>query len=211
MATLAAAAVFAVDQRVADDDAAADAGAEREQHEAVILLARPAPEFAVSGRVGVVRKRDRQIQMMAEAIANRKVPPTGQITGPQNHAARNIHRPRRRDAGASDVAVLNARVSEHLLHALRHPGAGIFGPQLLLGGHRQVRDRLAGVVDQANLDIRAADVRPDEEGLLGVGNRSVRSGRIHRPLNIGWGRGDLNANVDPSSILNATSTANFCR
>ena len=192
--------MFAGDQRIADDDPAADARAERQQHDAVILLARPAPELAVSRRIGVVGKRDRQIQMMAEAIANRKIPPTRQIAWPQDYSTGNIHRPGRRDASPSDIAVPNARMGEHLPHPLRHPGTGILGPQLLLRGHREVSNRLAGIIHQPDLDIRATHIRPDEEGLLGVGNRGVRSGRIHRPLNIGSGWGDLNANAECPSI-----------
>ena len=113
--TLAAATVFAFDERIADDDPAADAGAEREKNEAVVLLCRARPELAVSGRVRIVRKRDGHTDVVAHAIANRKIPPAGQIAGPQDHALANIHRPRRREAGANDSASLNASFLNQLL------------------------------------------------------------------------------------------------
>ena len=59
VARFAAVAVLAFEDHVVDDDAAADAGAEGEQHHAVRVAARADPELAVGGGVGVVLERGR--------------------------------------------------------------------------------------------------------------------------------------------------------
>ena len=167
MATLAAAAVFAFDQRVADDDAAADAGAERQQHQAVILGAGAAPELAVGGRVGVVGKRDRHAEVMAHAIANRKIPPAGQIAGPQESCPwrMSIGPGVARPARTTSLAATPASAIK-LREQLANPPAGVFGALVLLGGHRVIRQRLAVVSTKPDLDIRAADIDADEVRLL---------------------------------------------
>src|SRR5690242_15451754 len=120
MTAFAAAAMLAGDQRVADDDPTADACAERQQYDAVKLLAGTAPEFAVGGGVGVVGERDREFEVVAEAVANREVPPTGKIARAEDQAVGDVHGSGRGDAGAGDVATLEAGVAQHLLDSLRH-------------------------------------------------------------------------------------------
>src|SRR5438477_2465840 len=62
MAELRAMAVLALHYQVANDDAAAHAGAERVQDHAVHVLAGSHPEFAISRRVRVVLKGSRQLK-----------------------------------------------------------------------------------------------------------------------------------------------------
>ena len=112
MAALAAAAVFACDERVADDNAAAYARAEREQHEAVVLLSGPGPELAVGSRIGVVGKRDGKFDVMANAVADREIPPAWQVARPQDHTLCNIHWPRRRNTRAGNI--LGTQQSGHI-------------------------------------------------------------------------------------------------
>ena len=59
MPALAAVTVFAIDGEVANDDAAPDAGAERQKHDAVIDLSTADTEFTIRGCVGVVGVGDR--------------------------------------------------------------------------------------------------------------------------------------------------------
>ena len=135
-----------------------------------ILLAGARPKLAVSGRVRVVGERDRHAEVVAHPIADRKVPPAGQVAGAQDHALGDVHRARRRDAGAGDVARCDLIVLHQAANDLGHSHAGVFGALVLLGGHRLVRERLARVIDDANLDVGAADIEADEERLLGGGH-----------------------------------------
>ena len=173
VSAFAAATVFAFDERVADDDAAADAGAEREQHEAVVLLAGAGPELAVGGRVGVVGERDRHARGDGSTrsrigkshqpgrLPGRRIMPLAMSIGP------GVAMPARTTSLGVDLVFF-----EQAPHDGGHAAAGVFGAFVLLGGHRLIRERLAGVIDQADLDIRAADIDADEERLLGGGDCS---------------------------------------
>ena len=68
-----------------------------------------------------------------------------------------------------------------------HAAAGIFRPFVLLGGHRVVGERLAGVVDKADLDVRAADVDADKEWLLSIFGANRRVGLGHGGMEDGQG------------------------
>src|SRR5436190_17660006 len=80
------------DRQIADDDAAADAGAEREQHQAFELAAAADPKLAVGRGVRIVGKRYRQAATIAEPVANRIVHPARQVWRIEQHARGDVHR-----------------------------------------------------------------------------------------------------------------------
>src|SRR6185437_11452425 len=95
---LAAVAVFALDDHVADDNAAADAGAEREQHHALRFLPRTDPEFAISRGVRIVLIDRRFAERLANVLANRHILPRLQIRRIENEAGLDVH-----EAGGGDA------------------------------------------------------------------------------------------------------------
>ena len=62
---------------------------------------------------------------------------------------------------------IDAGFVEQLRTTAGHPAAGVFGALVLLGGNRVVGERLAGVVDHADLDVRAADIEADKKRPFG--------------------------------------------
>ena len=62
VADLGPVAVLAFEHLVVEDDAAADAGAEREHHHALDVAAGADPVLAEGGRVGIVLKRGRHAE-----------------------------------------------------------------------------------------------------------------------------------------------------
>ena len=60
---------------VADDDAAADAGAEGEEHHAVRAFACADPVFAIGGGVGVVLKGSRHLELALDMPPDRNIFP----------------------------------------------------------------------------------------------------------------------------------------
>ena len=112
----------AVDVAV-DHEGTADAGAERQQHEAMKLLAGARPKLAVGRRVGVIRESDRHAQMVAHAVADRKIPPARQVAGPQDHALGDVHRSRRGDARADDVVGVDFLLFEEVCTSVSEWGS----------------------------------------------------------------------------------------
>src|SRR5262249_53845876 len=82
---LGAVTVLALDDQVADDDATADTGAEREQHHAVGVLAGAEPELAVGRRVGIVLEGRRHAEPVLNVLAHRDVPPRLEVRRVEDH------------------------------------------------------------------------------------------------------------------------------
>ena len=91
MAGLAAVAMFAANDHVAEDDAHPDAGAEGEEDEAGQSAAGPHPELAVGGGVGVVLEGHRQAAVLADPVADGKIVPAGQVNRAGDDAGGEVH------------------------------------------------------------------------------------------------------------------------
>ncbi len=134
VSTFGAVAVFAVDRQVANDDAAADARTQREQHHAVEVAAFADPELAIGGGVGVVLKRDRQAAMGGHPIAQRKIVPALEVYRLNKSSAGNIHCAGRAEADPDDGRRLDAGLSGSFDDGPAHPPGGVFRPLLHFRG-----------------------------------------------------------------------------
>src|SRR5262249_4786880 len=103
MADFRAVAVFALQDGVVDDDAAADAGAEREHDHAASAAAGARPVLSVGRRVRVVLKGGRFVECILQMLADWHVLPGPQIRWVEDHAPRDVHGPRGGDADGTDV------------------------------------------------------------------------------------------------------------
>ena len=74
--------------------AAADAGAEREQHHAVRVLRGPDPELAVGGGVGVVLERGRLAERLLDVVADRHVLPRLEVRRVEDQPGLDVHEAR---------------------------------------------------------------------------------------------------------------------
>ncbi len=103
VAAFGAVAVLAVDREVADDDAAADAGAQGEEDHAVEVAARADPELAVGGGAGVVGEGDRQPAMLGDPVADGEIVPALEVHRVDEFSGGDVHRAGRTEPDAGQV------------------------------------------------------------------------------------------------------------
>ena len=163
MAKLGAVAVLAFHHVVFDDDAGADAGAEREEDKAAGIAGRPGPVLAVGGGVGVVLERRRQPERLADVIADRHVLPRLQVRRIEDEPGRDVHRAGGGDADGVDVLHLPSASRDGLADRFAHPFEAELLPAMRLGGKADGAERIAVIVDDAGLHGGSADVEPDEQ------------------------------------------------
>ena len=150
----AAVAVLAVEAKVADDNSAADARAQREQHHAVEIAAGADPKFAVSGRVGVVGKSDRQAAMVAHPVAQWKIVPAFEVGRFQELCRREYPWCRANQALRGRYRKSQFPPCSAICKAaLPIRTAGVFRPFRDIGGDAQPGQRPTKIVDYAHLDI----------------------------------------------------------
>jgi hypothetical protein len=141
-------------QRAVDDDAAADAGPEREHDEGVHVATCPEPEFGVRGRVGVVVDADRHLEAFFHLVTE------ADLGDRDVHGAHHDARPLVDACGHAEAH------SSDLGHRQAGDELGNLVQQRRLG--RVVRgalDRLVDVpllVDDARQHLGPADVDTDD-------------------------------------------------
>ncbi len=162
-------------QLVADDDAAAEAGAERDADDVVVALARAEAVLAPGGGVGVVLDDDGQADALLDLVLERLVAP--------------VDVGREEDRGALVVDVSGGADADGLdLVALAGPfDRGGDGVHDGLGGrrcrHREGVEDRALLVHDSGRDLRAADVDAD-----GQSHVSLSSGRAPLRATVPEGR-----------------------
>lgn len=85
-------AVFAFNDLFANDDAAAHACPQSEEHHAVCVTPGAYPILAEGRRIGVVLERGRQRKRLVDILTYRHVLPGMKVRGIENDAGRNVHR-----------------------------------------------------------------------------------------------------------------------
>ena len=160
---LRARAVLARDRQVADDDSAPHAGAQREHHHARKHLPAADPKLAKGRGARIVRVRDVKSARRRQRIANRKVPPPGQIAWRQQHAFGRIHRARRAQPEPGDLAAIDSGCAEHPRQGLGDAGDRRLRTASDLGGNGLPGQRCPLVVDDTQLNTGAAQVDAREK------------------------------------------------
>ena len=164
VAALAAVAVAPLDDRAADDDSAADAGAQGEHHQAVRVSACAGPVFAVGGGVAVVLKDDRLVEPIGEQLCGSAGCPSreGWAGSSSMPASRSIV-PGEPSPTAAMRSQSSPLASTALFPAATRLSSPSAGPVVGLGRHADRRERPTVVVDHAALDVRAAQVDAEEK------------------------------------------------
>ncbi|GAA2930482.1 hypothetical protein GCM10020221_27800 [Streptomyces thioluteus] len=142
-------------QLVADDDAAAQAGAQGDADDVVVALAGAEAVLAPGGGVGVVLDDDGEADALLDLVLERLVPPVD-VGGEEDRGPLVVHVAGRADADGLDVVV--GADGPHRV------GDGVddsFGR--VRGRHLACREDRTLFVDHAGRDLRAADVDADGE------------------------------------------------
>ena len=208
VAAFRAVAVGALDVDVADDDPAAHAGAEREQHERRRATGRADPKLTVAGGVGVVGERHPAATMRRHAVTQRKIIPARQVARPDNLSGGDVERPGRAQAHSGDVSRGNPRERRQRMHHAAHPGGRVLRPPRRVRWLGMKRDQPALVVDERGLDAGASEIDARIQWLRRLGQRpEIAVGAHHsgRRLVSTVGVGPVQAFIN--SIKSALSSA----
>ena len=98
-----------------DDDAAADAGAQREHDQVLDVLAGSGPELAPAGGIGVVLQRGPDARLVLHDLAERDVLHARQVARVDDQALAMAHGAGRADADADDLLAVDAGLGDGLL------------------------------------------------------------------------------------------------
>jgi hypothetical protein len=166
MTQFGAVAVLAFHHQVADDNAAADAGAECEQDQAVDAAARSGPVFADGRRVGVVLEGGRQLEHLVDVIADGDVLPRLQVGRIEDQAGGDVHGAGRGDANGGDLIEFQPRGGDGLTHRLAHLLQTVLLAEMRLGGDVDRTEDRGGVIDDTALDAGAPNIDAHEKRWL---------------------------------------------
>ena len=191
----AAVAVRAVPNVTVQNDTATDARAERQEDKTFFALTGADPIFGERGGGAVVRERNRETDVFGEAVANREEVPTREVRRANERTGRNIHRAGGTETDASDVGGRQTGLFDPLQDRFRHPFRRVFRAAFDEGRGRNVGKRFPGVVQNADFDVRAAEVDADEVRFFQVrriSHLSVRSVGL---------RGSVRGNGSPNASI----------
>src|SRR5262249_4856684 len=152
-------------QLAVDDDAAADAGANRHADDVRSAARRTLPPFADRRTVRVVVERRGKMESFGNPIAQREIPPA-EIRRDDHESLLAIERSRRTNADADEITPTRARLRDGVEnHALDQPDDAI--GDALCAGLRRRGDRAHRIVllavgrHRADDDVGAAEVYAD--------------------------------------------------
>ena len=150
-----------------DDDAAADAGAQRHHDGVLVPLGGPGQDLAVSGHVGVVFHVDFLPGPLLHVLPQGGVPEF-QVVGVDDGPGLRLHRPGSAHADAVRVVHGQPRLFQGLPGALDHPVRHQLRiAHRVCGGHHGLGHDLIVLVHHAGLDEGSAQV--DSNVILHVG------------------------------------------
>ena len=141
------------------------------------------PKLAKGRRVGIIGKPNRLVTGRLQTIADRKLPPTGQIVGLQQHPLGNVHRARRRQPDGRDVARCKPQLLGHFAETLRRSPHRVVRSLFLLRRDTAIGTALTQIVHDPQFYIRAADVDAAKERALGRFDRDD-SGFRHAQIDL---------------------------
>src|SRR5579884_2069664 len=157
-----------------DDDAAADAGAQREHDQMPLASSGPVPELAQGGHIGIVIHHHCQPQLFFDQIAQRYVlignEPiafvVAKVGRPADHTAWHIDMSRHGDADRPDLVQGHLRLGGRATHYLadpphrpRHAGLGV------RGGLSAAQQLLVSIHD-GGAHVRAAQIDAHDVGRI---------------------------------------------
>ena len=159
VADLAARTVGAINDLAVDDDAAADAGAQRDHDRTAAALRRAHPDLAQRRHIGVVADEDPQaVQQTGQLGRNIPLTPAAEVGADDGHHAGVQH-----GAGHTDAHALHLLGGDLLFGHLAPDGVGQIFKDVLtgvggIGGHLPLFQQRAGGGEQADLRGGTAEV-----------------------------------------------------
>ena len=143
-----------------DDDTAAHAGAQRDEHHVLIPHSRARHDLCQRRAVGVVAETDGDPEMLMEHLADRYVEPS-QIISPHHHAGLAVAGAGGADADAGAIGGHQARLLQRHLHGAAHVRQHLLHRAERARGNTGLRDDPVPVVHHAHGNVGAAQVNPD--------------------------------------------------
>ncbi len=153
-----------VENSPAGDDAAADAGPERQQDQVVDVTSRAEPLLALRRGVGVVFQNHGRAELVADFVPNRETVELRQVVRTDDQALLNLDKPRYCHADSSQ------RLVSKLITKGANPEDDIFDDgiaalaQVRLAAH--FAEQFAVAVDRRGTEIGTSQVDPDGIGGL---------------------------------------------
>ena len=143
-----------------DDDAAAHAGAQRNEDHVAAAHRRARHGLRQRGAVGVVAEMHGDAEALVEHPAHRHIEPA-QIIGPQHHARLAVAGAGGADADAGAVGGDEARLLQRHLHGAAHVGHHLLRRAEGSGGDAGLGNDGMAVVHHAHGDVGAAQIDTD--------------------------------------------------
>jgi len=144
-----------------DHDTAADAGAQREQHEAAHVLPRARGELAEGSRVGVILEHRRDAGRGGHAVAQGNHGPAEQVRGFEDNALFVGHRTGGADADACHLRARQTGAANQISGKIRHAADDVIDAAVALGRDGVFDEQLARAIAYAALDVRTAKIDAD--------------------------------------------------
>ena len=142
------------------DDAAAHAGAQRDQHHAAAADSGPGHHLRQRGAVGVVAQAGGQAEMLRQHAAHRHIEPV-QVIRADHHTPLRVAGAGSAHADGGAVPDGEARLVQRQLHGAAHICHHLLRRAVCAGGHAGLRRDLVAVVHHAYGDVGAAQINAD--------------------------------------------------
>ena len=143
-----------------DDDTAAHAGAQRDEHHVLIPHSGTRHDLRQRRAVGVVAEADGDPEMLMEHLTDRHVEPP-QIISPHHHASLTVAGAGGADTDAGAIGGHKSRLVQRHLHGAAHVRQHLLHRAERARGNTGLRDDPVPVVYHANGNIGAAQVNPN--------------------------------------------------
>jgi hypothetical protein len=141
-----------------DDDAPADAGAQRVHDQVVDVLAGARPELAPGGGVGVVLQRGPDSRLLFHDLAEGHVLHARQVARIDHQALAMAHGSGRADPDADDLFVVDAGLGDGLLGGVDDVRDHLVAALVHFRQRAQLRFDVAFAVQQPGRDVRATQI-----------------------------------------------------
>ena len=155
--------ICAFDQEIVDNDSTPHASTECKQDQAGMFATGSNPEFTISRRIRVVCKSDGQFECLTHGIADREVPPTGQIGWLKDHPVGNVHCTGSSKSSGSDLIKRYSRLPNDCLQMRVGLFDSVLRAEVLACGESGLSDDSATVVYHPQLDIGSTDIDADKQ------------------------------------------------
>ena len=170
----------ALDRHIADDDAAPNTRAEREQYQARKRPRRSDPELTVSRGIAIIGIRDRVTAMGRHSIADGKMIPARKIASLEDDPSFQIEWSGRAETDPGNVVGMDADHVCQQMHCLTHALRRLLWATRSVCGLSVKGQHSPLVIDDGSLDVSATEIDAGIEGPLRLCHRQPVGSIAHR-------------------------------